>query len=268
MAQDTQRDQIRRQRVVLTLPGMDGVTVRHESYRAGDANAAMDVYYPPSAREAQALPAVLLVTGFADAGAERMFGARFKDMGSFVSWAQLIAASGMIAITYANGEPADISVALQYVRDNAAPLRLDPSRIGIWACSGHGANALSVLIEHGRGLRCAALLYPYTMDLDGASRVAGAAAQFRFVTPAAGKSADDLPRDLPLCLLRAGRDQMPGLNAALDALVAASLARNLPVTVINHASGEHAFDLFDDSRTSRAIVTQVLTFLQLHLSTP
>ncbi len=59
---------------------------------------------------------------------------------------------------------------------------------------------------------------------------------------------------------------MPGLNDALDRFVGAALAANLPVTVTNHATGPHAFDLFDDTRASRDIVKQALAFLQFHLS--
>jgi acetyl esterase/lipase len=183
-----------------------------------------------------------------------------------VSWARLIAASGMVAVSYVNHEPRDVHDVLEHVRQNAATLGIDPDRIGIFACSGHGANALSVLIEHGGArIRCACLLYPYTMDLSGATRVADAAAQFRFVTPAAQKSIDDLPGDAPMAIVRAGRDVMPGLNEALDLFVAAALARNLPITLINHLSGEHAFDLSEDSPVARAAIRQALGFLRAHL---
>jgi hypothetical protein len=74
-------------------------------------------------------------------------------------------------------------------------------------------------------------------------------------------------RDLPLFVVRAGLDQMPGLNGALDRFVATALTLNLPVTVVNHASGPHAFDLFDDTPATRDIVKQVLAFLRFHLST-
>jgi len=59
---------------------------------------------------------------------------------------------------------------------------------------------------------------------------------------------------------------MPGPNDALDRFVGAALAVNRPVTLMNHATGPHAFDLFDDTRTSRDIVKRVLAFLQFHLS--
>jgi hypothetical protein len=268
MSHETQRNQMSRTRVVYTMPGMEAVAVRRdEPYRVAETGAlTMDLYYPPDSQVAVPLPAVMLVTGFADSGAERMFGSRFKDMGSFVSWAQLVALSGLVGITYANREPGDVSDVLRHVQQHAASLGIDGSRIGVFACSGHGPNALSLLMDHGDGLACAVLVYPYTLDLDGSTRVADAAKQFRFVTPAAGKSVDAFPRALPLFIARAGRDQMPGLNETLDRFIGASLAANLPVTVVNHATGPHAFDLFDDTRTSRDILRQALAFLQRHLA--
>jgi hypothetical protein len=268
MSQDVQREQLSKRRVVYTMPGMADVTIRRdESYRVADSGTlAMDLYYAPDPNTDGRTPAVILVTGFSDLGAEKMLGSRFKDIGSFVSWAQLVAASGLVGITYANREPDDIYNVLDHVQQNAASLRIDGSKIAVWACSGHGPNALSVLMERGRDLTCAVLAYPYTLDLDGSTRIADAAKQFHFVTPAVGKSVNDLPRDLPLFIVRAGRDQMPGLNDALDRFVTATLAVNLPVTVMNHASGQHAFDLFDDNRTSFKLVKQMLAFLQFHLS--
>src|SRR5438046_1268805 len=97
MSQDTQRDQMSKKRVVYTMPGMEAVAVRRdEQYRVTDVGAlTMDVYYPPNSKAGVRTPAVLFVTGFSDLGAEKMLGSRFKEMGSFVSWAQLAAASGL-----------------------------------------------------------------------------------------------------------------------------------------------------------------------------
>jgi acetyl esterase/lipase len=189
-------------------------------------------------------------------------------MESFVSWGRLVAASGMVAITYATGrEPeADVHAVLQYIRQNAASLGIDETRIGVWACSGHVPNALSVLMREDReGLRCAALLYGVTLDLDGATGVAEAARMFKFVTPCAGRSIEDLPRDLPLFLVRAGRDETPHLNEALDRFLARALEADLPFTLVNDATAPHAFDLMRDDETSREVIRQVLAFLRFHL---
>jgi hypothetical protein len=40
------------------------------------------------------------------------------------------------------------------------------------------------------------------------------------------------------------------------------LSRNLPVTVVNHHNGPHAFDLFDNSAASGDVVRQTLEFLR------
>ena len=76
----------------------------------------------------------------------------------------------------------------------------------------------------------------------------------------------DLRHDVATLVVRAGRDQMPGLNDALDPFVAEALALNLPITVINHASGPHAFDLFEETSTAREVVKQMLAFLRVHLA--
>jgi hypothetical protein len=269
MSPDTQQDHISRKRVVYTLPGVDAVTVRRdEEYARTDAGVlTMDLYYPPESMRGARTPAVIFVTGFNDAGAQRMLGCRMKDMGSYISWGELAAASGIVGITYTNRDPAtDAHAVLQHVRQNAASLRIDENRIGVWASSGNVPTALSVLMQNREDyLRCAVLCYAYMLDLDGSTGIADAARTFGFVNPCAGKSVDDLPRDLPLFIARAGQDQMPGLNDALDRFLSKALARNLPVTFVNHSTAPHAFDLFEDSETSREIIRRMLTFLQFHL---
>ena len=76
----------------------------------------------------------------------------------------------------------------------------------------------------------------------------------------------DLRRDVPLLITRAGRHQFPAMNTSIDSFVRHALKDNLPITIVNHAEGPHAFDLFDDSRTSRDILRQTLRFLRQHLT--
>jgi hypothetical protein len=86
-----------------------------------------------------------------------------------------------------------------------------------------------------------------------------------FVNAYAGRSVDDLPDEVPMLFVRAGREHFPGLNQALDRVVARAVARNLPVWFINHSTGAHGFDLDEKTALSRGIVQQVVMFLQLHL---
>ena len=92
-----------------------------------------------------------------------------------------------------------------------------------------------------------------------------AAEQFGLAVPARGRPIDDLPRTLPLLVVRAGQDQTPLLNASLDAFVSAALTRDLPPTVVNQAGAPHSFDLFDDRDASRTTIRTVLGFLREHL---
>jgi hypothetical protein len=270
MSEEIRPDEIAKKTVVYEMPGTDRVTISRDiPYRTTDAgDLTMDIYYPPDSKSGVRTPAIVFVTGYPDSGMEKMLGCKFKEMGAYTSWARLTAASGMAAITYTNREPAaDILAVLQYVRQNADGLGIDENRIGLWACSGNVPNALSALIEEGGDyLKCAVLCYGMMLDLDESTSVMDAARQWGFVNPSAGKSVADLPKDVPLFIARAGRDQMPHLNETIDRFMIKALSCNLPITFVNHPSAPHAFDLFDPSETTREIIRRILAFMQFHLS--
>ena len=63
-------------------------------------------------------------------------------------------------------------------------LGIDGNRMGLWACSGHVPNALSLLARPERTcLKCAALCYGAMLDLDGSTVVADAAREYGFANP-------------------------------------------------------------------------------------
>ena len=270
MSRDTKPFDISKQAVVYRIPGMDDVKVRRDvEYKTTHAGAlTMDIYYPPHLQADSRVPAVVFVAGFPDVGFEAKVGCKFKEMASNVSWGCLTAASGLAAITYTNREPTtDLHDVLRHVRRHAAALGIDENMIGMWAASGNVPLALSVLMQEANDfLKCAALCYGYTLDLEGSTYVSDAAKTWGFANPCAGRAVADLPRALPLFIARAGQDQMPHLNETLDRFLCEALTHNLPLTFVNHADAPHAFDLLDDSETSREIVRQILAFLRFHLS--
>jgi len=267
MSEPTERHPIALKKVVYEIPGMESAVVRRDvPYgTAGAAAGTMDLYYPSAAASGATLPAIVAVLGYPPRD-PNPFGCAFKEMEWSVSWGRLMAASGIVSIFYTNRSPeADLRTLLGHIREHAESLGIDRRRIGLFASSGSGPLALSTVIAERGNLACAALCYPLTLDAGGSTAVAESAATWGFVNPTAGKSVSDLPPDVPLFVARAGQDEFPRLNEALDRFVADTLARDLPMTIVNHAGAPHAFDLVHDSDATREIIRQLLRFLQFHL---
>ncbi len=257
------RHPVTEQPLILQTEAMQGVRVEREiAFGEGDAAQVFDLYRP--AQAAAPLPVVVFVPGYPDAGARAMFGCGFKDWAFYVDWARLVASAGMIAITYRCEQPLrDARALLQHLQAHASLLGIDPARVGLWSCSGNCPTALAMMREFPE-LRCAALSYGYLADLPGHDEVSRAAAQFGFAHDAAQLTIDALT-PAPLLIVRAGRDEMPGLNASLDRFASAAIAAARPVTVVSHGAGPHAFDMVDATPGSRAVVQQVLQYLAILL---
>lgn len=252
--------ELARKTVVYRPAGIEAVPAPGEfTYRsAGGSTLPLCVYLPPPDRAAPA-PVVMLPLAYPDPEG------RFRTFGPLTSWARLCAVSGMAAVVYGTETPhEDVHAALRHLESHAEAYGLDTARLGVLATSANVTVALSLLVRGERG-RCAALLYGYTFDLEGSTMVTDMSRQFGFVDACHGRSVQDLPGDVPLLVVRAGQDRFPGLNDALDRAIVQALARNLPLTLINHATGGHGFDVDEDTDTSRGIVRQVLSFLRLHL---
>ena len=256
-------------RVCLQLDGMDAVSVRRDvAYGPPDRGVCMDVYCPSDEPDEGRWPAVIIVSGYPGAMELRPTTLSYKEIGWTVSMCELIARSGMVAIAYANRDPAaDLQALFEHLHECAASMRIDPARVGVVAVSGNVPTALTTIMQDAsRTPACAVFGYGCLLDLDGATDVAEAARQFGFANPGAGRTVADLRRDVPLLITRAGRDQFPAMNASIDRFIRQGLRENLPITLVNHPEGPHAFDLFDDSRTSRDILRQALRFLRQHLT--
>ena len=200
----------------------------------------MDVYEP----ETSAHGTVVIAAGFPG---------DYNKLPFVRALATMLAKSGLRAIAYANRDP---------LRD-LHELLSDTGGCAIWASSGNGPVALSTITKDAPfHIRCTVLHYAYTFN------AAEAAKQYGFVDGCAGKSIDDLRTDVPLFVSRAGSDQFAGLNESLDAFVAGAIARNMPVTFVNHPTGPHAFDLVEGDRIGQDIIRQSIEFVRFHLAQP
>lgn len=247
------------QRIVLQTDGMGAVTVRETRYPTrGGAVLALTTYAPPDLTTPA--PAVVLATGYPDPGFAGLMGCRQAEMASYVSWAELLASHGMVAVTYENADPLPDALAVfRHLRADAASLGIDPDRLALWACSGNVPTALAVLGAEP-AIRCAALCYGYMLDdpAAGETPVADAAAQFRFANP--GAAAETLPRSTPMLVVRADADEMPGLNASIHTFMDRMAGTAVRLRTVPDAP--HAFDLNDDSDSSRAAIGEIVAFLR------
>lgn len=267
--------EIERMRVVYQLPGMERVPVGKDiTYKTIDGEALkMDVYYPPDMPPQTPCPAVLLVHG----GSRSELARHIKESAPFVSWGQLIAASGHIAVIFRHRTDevytrlqeagSDVEDLIHYVRDNSASLHIDAEQLCLWVFSQGGIHGLpAVLRDTPDYIRCIvayysgmSLLNPKYFHFSVEEE-----ALFKECSPVYHLRQLDTSKVAPMFIARAGRDRA-FLNEALDEFVAVASERNIPFTLMNHPAGEHAFDLLNDDARSREIIRATLAFLAEHL---
>ncbi len=173
MGQDVDDERIRKMAemvnrpVVYSVPGMDQVTVRKDLVYmpSDDPNVRMDLYLPPGLAAGETRPAVLFVHG----GAPPQY--RPKEWGFFQSWGRLVAASGMVGVTFTYRQAfpqtvtldsaADVAAAIAYVREHAETLGIDAERLALAAYSSGGPMLSPYLHGAPSSLRCALAFYPF-----------------------------------------------------------------------------------------------------------
>jgi len=186
-------------------------------------------------------PAVVIVVGYPETIVIPE-DVRRRAEAAMAALSDRFAAAGMRAVMHARQDPPrDLARLLE-------SLHAEVDRIALWAASGNAPTALSALLRDAPPyVTCAAMIYPFLLDAPGSTVVADTAKQFGFANPTAGKSVSDLRTDVPMLVARAGADAFAGLNATLDRFAGDALARDLPLTLINHPAAPHGFDPPDDA---------------------
>jgi acetyl esterase/lipase len=247
-----------------------------------DIDLTLDVYYPHNFQQGDRLPAVILIHGD-DQGP--LF-AHIKEQKQYTSWGQLIAASGLIAIT-ANHRRTDrlrnvvacandINDLISYVLDHSDELAINPDKLCIWMCSMGTPFAMRAALNEAP---------PYVQAIVCYYGITELKAYYEAIYSKTGVEIDTLPiftiedfdefsaTDLllrrpaeiaPIFIARAGLDSLE-LNDALDTFIAQAIEQNVEVTVMNHPTGQHAFDILNDSERSCEIIQATLTFMRTHL---
>lgn len=257
-------------RIVYQVPGMKTVRVkRNLVYKhAGGQDLEMDVYSPRVARGP--LPAVLFIHG---GRIPPNLLTRPKDWAVYISFGELVAASGFVGVTFNHrfhtwenlaDSQADAMDAIKYVRDNAATLGVDSEHIILWAISA-GGIFLSQPLRDRPSYVSALIAYYAQLDLRESRRSAPATVSdetLRDFSPVyyLEKGAQVQP---PIFIARAGLDGA-SLNAGIDRFVQLALKNNLALELFNHPTGHHGFDIEDDNDRSREILRRTIEFIRTH----
>lgn len=232
-----------------------------------DRKSLMDMYtvYPKTL-----MPAVILVHG------EAKSISNMKDAGQYCSWGKVIAASGLSAVTFNHRVLSDgfsvqevikdINNLIEYVINNADNLGIDKNKIAIWSFSGgvpFGMYAgLSGYFDY---IKCIISYYGFGdfnyigqfLSTPFSEGFLGNISLLKLIQ----ENATLIP---PILIARAGLDNKL-INESIDKFIAEALCNNLSIDILNHATGQHAFDLFNDNDRTHEIINKSLDFLKIHL---
>lgn len=230
----------------------------------------MDVYLPPAQPGKTLRPAVFFVHG----GPVPREMSLATEWGVYISYGELAVASGLAAVVFNHRlrtltdypvAQSDMKDAIEYVRRHGADLGIDAQRIGVWVFSGGGPLAAWCLRERPPFLRCLVAFYAlldvrHTLPADADAELVARAHAFSPGAHLGAKSAG-----LPIFVARAGLDT-PFVNESIDRFVREAMASNAPLDLVNHAQGQHGFDVVDDVARSREIIAHAFAFVNAHLS--
>jgi acetyl esterase/lipase len=261
--------------VVYRLPDMDRVRVisNLQYSEVDNPYLSMDVYIPPDLKPHERRPVVVFIHG--GLGPEY----KPKDWGMFQSWGRLVAAAGMVAVMFTHRfspppqlllveAASDLRAALQYLRSNAESFHADGDCVGVCAWSSGGELLTPLLRDRPVFVRCLVAFYALLDVQQYAPPGDAAALEYLKAFSAIESLPEDASTLTPMLIVRAGREEIPTLNDALDRFVAKALAANAPITVTNYPAGGHGFDSFDtsgDIERSRQIVRSSIEFMRSHL---
>lgn len=259
-------------RIVYSVPGMARVkAVKNLVYkRVPGEELKMDVYSPLATSRRVRRPAVIFVHG---GRIPRNLLTTPKEWGAYISFGQLVAASGFVGVTFNHrfytwdslaDSQSDVMDLITHLRDNADSLGIDKDRIVVWVVSAGGIFLSQLLRDTPAYVRSLVAYYPQ-LNLQDQRKAAPASVTdetLRDHSPVyhLEKSGKNVP---PIFIARAGLDDA-ALNGGIDRFVQLALAKNLTIELLNHATGQHGFDIEDNNDRSRQIIMRTIEFIKTH----
>ena len=218
-------------------PGSMTIT-KDVAFAPGDTGKLrMDVYRPSSG---EALPTLIFFNG---TGLPRS-----ADM--YAGWAKIASFRGLVAIVpdlRPDSAAQDFQKLMAYLTAHAAEYKIDKAGIAVYAASANVTTAFPIVEDPRQTAIAAAVMYYGTAPIT----------QFR--------------RDVPVFYVRSGLDR-PDVNGSgpgsILALAALANSQNAPLTLVNDASGHHAFEVTDDDGVTRQVIEETIQWVKAAVSRP
>ena len=221
-----------------------------EAQRRRDGN--LDIYWPAD-HETGTTPVIVFVHGGPIPADLRPTP---RDWPVYIGYGSLAASRGVVGVTVDHRlhSPAalpaaadDVAAAVEHARGLAG---VDPGRVALWFFSGGGLLAADWLSAPPPWLRCIAATYPVLAPLPGGEP----GARFRPVDAVRAAGA------LPILLTRVGRERAD-IAATVAAFTAEAELHHARLSVIDVPDGQHGFDMLDHDESSRAAVSQAMSWV-------
>ncbi|NIO00757.1 MAG: hypothetical protein GTO42_01240 [Candidatus Latescibacteria bacterium] len=207
-------------------------------------------------------PSVIFVFGYKTSAID------LRNFYQYESWGRLVAAEGIVGIAYDTERPnVDLETLIAFLQEHAAEFKIDPERIGLWASSSNVPTAMSYVMQEGEDIaKFAVLYYGHMLSPDNYLReeINAQCAQ-RGCYSKELKDIQQIRSDLPLFIVRAGRDVLPHVNESIDHFMANFADEAIPITYIEYKDGLHGFDVEQRTDQSAEIIEKTIKFMKLHL---
>ena len=241
--------QMNQMSVLYTLPGMAEVpVVRDLVYETVDGeDLKLDVYYPVDLQPGETRGVVLFIHG----GSQPEHVELNNQTRPFVTWSQLIATSGLIAVMFKHRtdegysklpEAAhDVDDLITYIRSQSATLRIDQNALAIWTASSGSLSGPQTVLGNTPPYSCGIVTCYGIMSLLNRTYFNYSEHEeplLREFSPAYHLSQQDPTKIAPLFVVKSGLDKA-FLNESIDEFVTIASQRNIPITFMNHPTGEH-----------------------------
>jgi hypothetical protein len=256
-------------RIVYQIPEMKDVIchngIVYHSVNGIDLKA--DIYVPSNGGKSNPLPIVIIVINYPDSVFNKIFGRDGKDLQMAVSWAELIAASGMAAVTYQTQfSHSETDSLIYFLKKSAEDYNIDMNNLCVFGASANTLAAQSLMQNDDYSIKCAVFNYGIllTPDQKYYAEIDSAANMFGFYFSDLRKISR-IPENIPMLVTRAGKDRFQIVKNTTDYFVAEAMRSNAQLTFINYSDGQHDFDVLDDTEISKLIIRQTVDFMKTHL---